>query len=61
MRFEYAVELTGPLSAAHREELRQAASACPVHETLSKRIEFQAVQDPRSPAASGSHPVEHHI
>lgn len=40
--FEYAVELTGPLSASQLHELQEAARACPVRDTLSKRIEFRA-------------------
>ena len=46
VRFEYALELTGPVSAAHRQELQQAVSTCPIHETLSGRIEFHPMSGP---------------
>jgi putative redox protein len=42
VRFEYALQLSGPLSSAQREQLWQAAGTCPVHETLAQRIEFHA-------------------
>jgi putative redox protein len=39
--FRYAFEFKGPLSAAQRQALLQAAHFCPVHQTLSGKISFQ--------------------
>ena len=36
--FEYAVDLQGPLSQQQRHELKQQIDACPVSQTLLKRI-----------------------
>ena len=40
-RFEYRLELVGPLTDDQRKRLEAAADNCPVRQTLSKRIEFQ--------------------
>jgi putative redox protein len=45
VRFDYGIELSGPLSAAQREELEAAARACPVRQTLSKHLEFRAMAE----------------
>lgn len=42
-RFEYALEITGSLSLAQREQLATVARSCPVRRTLSKRLEFQEI------------------
>lgn len=42
--FEYAIDLIGPLTDDQRQQLEQVASTCPVRKTLSKRIEFTAVE-----------------
>ena len=39
-RFQYALEFKGPLSKAQRRKLIQAASSCPVHQTLAGKISF---------------------
>lgn len=41
--FTYALELGGPLSGEQRQQLEHVANACPVRQTLSKRLEFHAV------------------
>ncbi len=41
--FRYEVELDGELTEEQRNKLFQAASACPVHKTLSKSIRFERV------------------
>jgi putative redox protein len=40
--FNYALELAGPLSSEQRQQLEHVADACPVRQTLSKRLEFHA-------------------
>lgn len=39
--FNYALELTGPLSESDHQLLTEAARSCPVRQTLSKKIAFQ--------------------
>ena len=39
--FRYEVSLDGELTAEQRDRLLQAASACPIRRTLSKRIKFE--------------------
>jgi putative redox protein len=39
--FNYALELTGPLSEDDRRLLTEAARSCPVLQTLSKKLSFQ--------------------
>ena len=39
--FRYEIELDGELTAEQQNRLSQAASACPVRKTLSRRIEFE--------------------
>lgn len=39
--FRYEVELDGELTEEQRNRLLQAASACPIRKTLSKRIRFE--------------------
>jgi putative redox protein len=39
-RFHYTLELKGPLNKTQRRELAQAASSCPVHQTLAGKISF---------------------
>ncbi len=41
--FEYGLELQGPLTEAQRQELIQAAAACAVHQTLSRKISFKCL------------------
>jgi putative redox protein len=41
--FRYALDLQGPLTAAQRRELLQAAQSCPVHQTLAEKISFACV------------------
>ncbi len=41
--FQYALDLKGPLTAAQRQELHQAAHACPVHQTLAGKISFSCM------------------
>lgn len=40
VRFEQSVQLTGALSEAERKALMEAASNCPVRQTLSRRVDF---------------------
>jgi putative redox protein len=40
--FRYEVELDGELTDEQRNKLFQAASACPVRKTLSKKIRFES-------------------
>jgi putative redox protein len=39
--FRYEVEIDGELTEEQRNKLFQAASACPIRKTLSKRIGFE--------------------
>ena len=39
--FNYALELTGPLSESDQQLLAEAARSCPVRQTLSKKLSFQ--------------------
>lgn len=39
--FNYALELTGPLSDSDHQLLTEAARSCPVRQTLSKKLSFQ--------------------
>ena len=41
--FTYALELAGPFSSDQRRQLEHVADACPVRQTLSKRLEFEAI------------------
>jgi putative redox protein len=43
VRFEHTLELLGGLSATEHETLHDVARASQMHQTLSSRIEFQAV------------------
>ena len=45
--FECATVFAGSLSAEDREQLNEAANTCPVRQTLSKKIEFTAVDSIR--------------
>jgi putative redox protein len=42
--FKYKLDLVGPLSDQQRRQLEHAASICQVRQTLSKRIEFRALE-----------------
>jgi len=42
VRFEYSLKLSGPLSPQQRQALEGAARACPISQTLSKRLEFRS-------------------
>jgi putative redox protein len=48
-RIEKAIELIGALDEAQRTRLLEIADRCPVHRTLTSRIEIRSV--PASPAA----------
>ena len=49
-RFQYAVELNGPLSEDQRERLLRQVELCPVSQTLSRSISFcQMKQDSVDP------------
>lgn len=41
--FEYGLELQGPITEAQRQELIEAAAACAVHQTLSRKISFKCL------------------
>lgn len=43
VRFEQSLQLTGDLSDADRAALLEAATNCPVRQTLSRRIEFSGI------------------
>jgi putative redox protein len=43
-KFEYAVELTGPMSTEQCAELQAVADACPVRRTLSRQLVFNRAQ-----------------
>jgi putative redox protein len=43
-RFTYSLELEGELSPNQRAALHETARACPVRQTLSRRIEFQQAE-----------------
>ena len=40
-RFEYAIELTGPLTDGQRAELERVAESCPVRKTLTNALVFE--------------------
>jgi putative redox protein len=42
--FDYALRLQGALTAEQRRELENAAAQCPVRQTLSRQIQFRAVE-----------------
>jgi uncharacterized OsmC-like protein len=42
--FEYAVELSGPLTEDQRRDVHQQIAACPVSQTLLKRISFREME-----------------
>lgn len=44
-RFSYSLQLEGDLTAGQKTALYEAARACPVRQTLSRRIEFQSADD----------------
>lgn len=44
-RFEYHVELDGPISPAQRQELLDQLLTCPVCRTLSGKISFRPIQE----------------
>jgi putative redox protein len=46
-RFNYAVRLEGELTPDEKSALLDAASRCPVSETLSRRIEFHPLDETR--------------
>ncbi len=41
--FEYGLELQGLITEAQRQELIEAAAACAVHQTLSRKISFNCL------------------
>lgn len=43
--FQYAVDLQGALTDEQRRELQQQVVACPVSQTLLKRISFRELED----------------
>jgi len=45
-RIEEEIELAGPLDAAQRERLLEIAGRCPVHRTLTGKIEIRSVLVP---------------
>jgi putative redox protein len=40
-KFEYRVDLTGPMSPGQRAELQAIADSCPVRRTLSRQLVFE--------------------
>lgn len=42
--FEYTLDITGSLSDVDRARLFEAANACPIRQTLGKKMEFIALQ-----------------
>jgi putative redox protein len=44
-RFNYSVQLEGDLTPDQRAALHEAASSCPVRQTLSRRIEFRSTDE----------------
>ncbi|MGE0114986.1 MAG: OsmC family protein [Steroidobacteraceae bacterium] len=42
VKYEYTLELVGSLTDKERQQLEEAANACPVRQTLSKRANFIA-------------------
>jgi putative redox protein len=47
-RFTYSLRLEGDLSPNQKAALQEAARACPVRQTLSRRIEFQQADETQS-------------
>ena len=47
-RFTYSLKLEGDLSPNQKAALQEAARACPVRQTLSRRIEFQQADEIQS-------------
>jgi putative redox protein len=47
-RITRSLELVGPLDAAQRDRLKQIAEMCPVHRTLSSKIEIWTELQPAS-------------
>jgi putative redox protein len=47
-RFTYSLKLEGDLSSEQKAALQEAARACPVRQTLSRRIEFQQADEIQS-------------
>jgi putative redox protein len=45
-RIERSLRLLGPLSAEQRGRLLEIANKCPVHRTLTSRINIRTVLDP---------------
>jgi putative redox protein len=45
-RIEGSLRLFGPLSAEQRGRLLEIANKCPVHRTLTSRIDMRTVLDP---------------
>jgi putative redox protein len=46
-RFSYSLQVEGDLTPVQRAALHEAAGRCPVKEALSRRIEFQALDEAR--------------
>ena len=44
-RFTYQVELAGNLDAQQKGQLIEVAAKCPVHKTLSQKIDFERVDN----------------
>ena len=44
-RFNYSLQIEGELTPGQKSALLEAARRCPVKETLSRRIEFHAVDE----------------
>ena len=45
-RIERSLQLIGPLNAEQRERLRDIADKCPVHRTLTSRIDIRTALEP---------------
>jgi putative redox protein len=53
-RIDKSLELVGPLDQAQRARLLEIAGQCPVHRTLTSKIDIRSVLEPTSaPAAKG--------
>lgn len=47
-RFNYSLQLEGTLTPVQKAALYEAARSCPVRQTLSRRIEFHALDEAQS-------------